>query len=117
MTNRARSECFRPFEAVNSLSVYLPVPLSGGGEITAPDGHVVSLAQQMGERKSEVERRVAEVNYFMIEEHQLVPVDEDVLRAVIAVHERQAAPPRVFDEVFEKAGRRRGNSCRADRAQ
>ena len=55
---------------------------------------VMRLAQQMRQREAEVERGVAEVDHLVVEQHQPAVVDEDVLRAVVAVHEREPAAAR-----------------------
>src|SRR5262245_33216343 len=64
----------------------------------------MGFAQQVGEREAEVEGRIAKVNDFVIEQDEALVVDQNVLRAVIAVHERQAQGKGIFDEMVEEEG-------------
>ena len=44
-----------------------PENMSGGDETLAMGGHVVGLAQQVGEGKADVEGRIAEMEDFVVE--------------------------------------------------
>ena len=53
-----------------------------------------ALQQQVVEAEGEVERRVALPGAFGVEEHRAVGADQDVLRADVAVDQRDASSPR-----------------------
>src|SRR5258707_8225093 len=59
-------------------------------ETLAATFDVVRLTEQMCHGEAEIERRVAKVDHFMVEQYQPITVDDDVLRAVIAVYQRES---------------------------
>ena len=68
----------------------------------------MGLAQEVGQRKTQVEGRVAKVDHFVIEQHQAAFMNEHILRTVIAMHQRDAAGQRLAYEGIQKSrgGRR-----------
>src|SRR5262249_35045459 len=63
---------------------------------------MISLAQKMRHGEADVEGGIAPVDNFVIEQDQLITVNENILRAVVAVDDRQATSARLSDELFEK---------------
>ena len=57
-----------------------------------------SLAQQVREREPQIERRVAEMDYFVVKKHQTILMNQNVLRAEVAMHQRQLAPAAFLDQ-------------------
>ncbi len=68
---------------------------------------MMGLAEQVGEAEAQVEGRVAEVDHLMIQQHQSLMMNENVLGAVIAMHQGQAAGAGFFNQGMEEIGRRR----------
>src|SRR4051794_10746356 len=68
-------------------------------------GQVMRLAQQVRHREADIEGWIAVVNHLVVEQDELVVVNEDVLRTVIAMHERDTPLTRLIDEPSHKLGR------------
>src|SRR6185312_16529250 len=64
--------------------------------------HVMSLAQQVRQGKADVEGRVSEMDHFMIEQNKLPLVDENVLRAVIAMNDGQPGFKCLCNQIVEE---------------
>src|ERR1017187_108063 len=66
------------------------------------------LAKEVRQRETQIEGRIAEVDHFVIEQHQAAFMNEYVLRTVVAVHQGDAAGQRVAYEGVQKGrgGRR-----------
>src|SRR5947207_2016431 len=68
---------------------------------------MIRLSEQMRQCKPDVECRVAEMNHLMVQQHQLLLVNEDVLRTVVAVDERQTRGKRIGDEPVKESASHR----------
>jgi len=79
-----------------------PENVGGGDESIAMSGHVMCLAEQVGEGEANVKCGIAEVDHLVVEEDQFSIVDENIFRAVIAVHEAEAAGPGGLDELVQE---------------
>ncbi len=69
---------------------------------------VMGLGEEVRHGESHVEHRVAPVDDFVVEENQAIPVNEDVLGAVIAVNQSLTNPPRLLEKRTNE-GRRSGD--------
>ena len=76
-------------------------------ERAAEGREVASFADEVREREADVERRIAPVDHLMVEQDEPPVVHEHVLRAEIAVDQRQPAGARVAYELVQKIGRLR----------
>ena len=47
---------------------------------------VIGLTEKMRQRKAHIEGGIAKMNHFVVQQHEIVLVDENILWAVIAVH-------------------------------
>ena len=63
---------------------------------------MMAFAQQVGEREPEVKGRVAKMDDLMVQQDQPVVMDQNILRAVIAVHEGVNIRARFPDEVQQE---------------
>lgn len=66
---------------------------------------VMGLAQEMGHRKADVEHGVAPMNDLVVDEDQAIPMNEDVLGAVVAVHQSETAPASLLDQRPQEGSR------------
>src|ERR1051326_2373423 len=58
----------------------------------------------MGQGKPDIKGGVAPMNYLMVEQHELIGTDQNVLRAVIPVNQSQTVQRRLRYQVAEKLG-------------
>src|SRR5438094_4751087 len=60
---------------------------------------IMEFAQQMSQCETQIECRIAPVDYFVVKKNQPVVVNQDVLWAEIAMHERQLPETRVMHQL------------------
>src|SRR5207247_5854359 len=75
----------------------------GRADKTSPLGtQIMGFAQQVGQRESQVEGRLSEMNDLVIEQHQPAGMDEDVLGTVVAVNQAISMLPGFLDQTVQK---------------
>ena len=87
---QVRCPC-RPRRFPQRFPINAPIFPSGRVEFPAQRRQVVGLAEEVCQGEAQVEGRIAEVDHFVIEQHQAAFVYQDVFGAVIAVHQGDAA--------------------------
>src|SRR5690242_450312 len=88
MANGSRFQSPRIRLCSHFLGVCLPEQLCATHKRIAPGIQMVRFAENMREKKTYVERRIAEVNYFVVQQNQLFIVNQNIFRAEISVHDR-----------------------------
>src|SRR4051794_18087332 len=66
---------------------------------------MMPFAQEVRQSEADIERGIAPVNDFVIEQNQSSVPDENVLGTVVAVHQRKAAATCVGDELIDERAR------------
>src|SRR6476660_6384482 len=69
----------------------------GPGKVGPSVADVVCLAEQVGQAETDVERRVAPVNDFEVENHESAGVNEHVFRTEVAMNQGQTTQACVVD--------------------
>src|SRR6185503_365662 len=98
MAHHARCKIGRLVEWRDGLDIAFPIQL-GRADKTPPLGmQIMGFAQQVSQRKSEVECRLSEMNDLVIEQHHSAGMDQDVLGTVVAVNQAISMLPGFADE-------------------
>ncbi len=82
----------KPSRTARSAALFyidLPIVLRRLDERLAVRGYVMRFAEEVRERKAQIEAGIAPVDHLVVEQHQPPGVDEHILGAVVAVDEGQ----------------------------
>ena len=56
------------------------------------------FTQQMGQTETKIECGIPEMNHFVIQQHEVAFMHQDVFRTVIPMDQRDAVPPVFLDQ-------------------
>ena len=102
MADSSGLQRFSPIYTSQASEVCAGVNVGGGHEFRAIFRKMMSLAQQVGQRKPYVESGIPEMDHFMVEQDKFAVVEQNVLGAVIAMHDSEACVQRLLNQGFKK---------------
>src|SRR5262245_29764154 len=94
----ARFKIGRLVEWSDGLDIASPIQMGRADKTPPLRPQIMGFAQQVGQRKSQIESRLSEMNDLEIEQHQPVGMDEDVLGTVVAVNQAISMLPGFADQ-------------------
>src|SRR5688572_30395996 len=99
MAHHAGFKIGRLVEWSDGVEIGSPIQPGRADKTPSLSIQIMGFAQQVGERESQVESRLSEMNHLVIEQHHPAGMDEDVLGTVVAVNQAISMPPGVADQI------------------